>query len=120
MLPYIEHPIVGIYVHSQDKKVNFRPFLVKEEKLLLIAKESDDVDDVRKTIIQIVNNCCLDKTIDVEKLPLYDIEMIFVKLRAASVGENVQLVFNCKNEVDGQVCGTDTDYQLDLTKVEYI
>ena len=119
MLPKIDYPIISIKVHSLGRGVTFRPFLVKEEKLLLIAKESSDVEDVRKTVIQIINNCCLDDKVDVEKLPLYDVEMIFVKLRAASVGESVQLVFNCKNEVDGVVCGTDTDYQLDLTKVEY-
>ena len=120
MLPYIEHPILKIFIHSLDRTVNFRPFLVKEEKVLLIAKESQDYDEIRQAVVQIVSNCCMDKTIDVEKLPIYDIEMIFLKLRAKSVGEKVQLVFNCKNEVDGEICGTDTDYQLDLDKVKYV
>ena len=119
MLPKIDYPIVSIHVHSLDRGVTFRPFLVKEEKLLLIAKESQDLDDIRTAIIQILSNCCLDNKVDIQKLPLYDTEMIFVKLRAASVGEKVQLVFNCKNEVDGQVCGEANDYQLDLDKVRY-
>lgn len=119
MLPTIDYPIIAIDVHSLNRKVTFRPFLVKEEKLLLIAKESQDLDDIRTAIIQIIRNCCLDDKVEIEKLPLYDTEMIFVKLRAASVGEKVQLVFNCKNEIDGQVCGEANDYSLDLSKVRY-
>ena len=118
MLPRIEHPIFEIYLHSLNRKVKFRPFLVKEEKLLLIAKESKDLAEIRTTIRQIVTNCILDD-VDVDKLPLFDVEMIFLKLRAKSVGEAVKLVFHCNNEVDGVACEADTDYTLDLEKVQY-
>lgn len=117
-LPKIEYPLYEFYVKSLDRKVKFRPFLVKEEKILLMAKESEEPDSVRLAIKQIIQNCCAEK-LDVESLPLFDIEMIFLKLRAKSVGEAVKLVFNCKNEVEGKECGTSTDYVLDLEKVKY-
>lgn len=117
-LPKIEYPTYDIYIQSLDRKVAFRPFLVKEEKILLMAKEGKDAESIRSAISQIVNNCAVEP-IDVENLPLFDIEMIFLKLRAKSIGENVKLSFHCKNEVDGVECGTDTDYILNLDKVKY-
>jgi len=118
-LPKIEHPIVEIYVHSLNRKVKFRPFLVKEERVLMIAKESDDPNEIQTAVQQIVNNCLIDEGVDITTLPLFDVEMIFVKLRAASVGQTIQLSFHCKNEVDGVPCDTDTDYNLDLDKIKY-
>ena len=118
-LPKIEHPILKINVHSLGREVEFRPFLVKEEKLLLIAKESKEPDEIRTAIVQIIQNCCLEEGLDIKTLPLFDIEMVFVTLRSKSVGEMVQLVFHCNNEVDGKECNTDTDYALNLEKVKY-
>lgn len=124
-LPKIEYPIYEFYVKSLDRKVKFRPFLVKEEKILLMAKEAKDADSVRLAVKQIIQNCVVDD-IDVDSLPMFDVEMIFLKLRAKSVGEAVKLVFNCKNKVGGQElsqdigeCNTNTDYVLDLEKVKY-
>ena len=118
MLPKIEYPIYEFYVKSLDRKVKFRPFLVKEEKILLMAKEAKDPDSIRLAIKQIIQNCAAEE-FDVDKLPMFDVEMVFLKLRAKSVGESVKLVFNCKNEVEGKVCDTNTDYVLDLEKVKY-
>lgn len=118
MLPKIEYPIYEFYVKSLDRNVKFRPFLVKEEKILLMAKEAKDADSIRLAIKQIIQNCAVD-SLDVETLPMFDVEMIFLKLRVKSVGESVKLVFNCKNEVEGKVCDTNTDYTLDLEKVKY-
>jgi hypothetical protein len=117
-LPKVEHPIYPIYLKSLDRKVKFRPFLVKEEKILLMAKESKDIEEVRLAIKQIIQNCVLED-IDVEALPLFDVEMAFLKLRAKSVGESVRLVFNCQNEVDGAPCNTDTNYTINLEKVDF-
>ncbi len=117
-LPKIEYPLYPIYIKSLDREVKFRPFLVKEEKILLMAKEAKDADSARLAINQIITNCA-QEPLDVDSLPLFDIEMIFLKLRAKSVGESVRLTFNCRNEVDGQVCNADTDYSLDLNKVKY-
>lgn len=118
MLPKIEYPISLIDVHSLGRKVKFRPFLVKEEKILLIAKESKEPDEIKAAIMQIIQNCACEP-LEVDKLPLFDVEMIFLKIRARSVGESVKLVFNCQNEVDGVVCDADTDYAMDLNKVEF-
>lgn len=118
-LPKIEYPIYEIYLKSLDRKVKFRPFLVKEEKILLMAKEAKDEETVKLAINQVINNCAVEP-IDVGSLPLFDIEMLFVKLRSKSVGETVKLIFTCKNEVDGQVCNTENDYTLNLENVKYV
>jgi hypothetical protein len=118
-LPKIEYALYEIYLHSLDRKVKFRPFLVKEEKILLMAKESKDPNSIKLAIMQVIQNCAAEP-LEVEKLPLFDIEMLFVKLRAKSVGESVRLVFSCKNIVaDGSECNGETDYTLDLEKVAY-
>jgi hypothetical protein len=118
MLPKIEHPTYSFYIKSLDRKVKFRPFLVKEEKVLLMAKESADEDSIKDSIRQIITNCA-QEPIEVDKLPMFDIEMIFLMLRAKSIGEKVKLTFTCQNVVDGAECGGETDYTLDLDKVKY-
>jgi len=120
-LPKIEYPLFEIYIKSLDKKVKFRPFLVREEKLLLIAKESKDIEEITLAIEQIISNC-VSEEIDVSALPIFDIEMIFLKLRARSIGESVKLVFNCVNETESEgeeptICNHDNNYSLDLNKV---
>jgi T4 bacteriophage base plate protein len=118
MLPKIDHPVYPIYIKSLDRKVKFRPFLVKEEKVLLMAKESEEEAVITDAVTQIITNCALEP-IDVATLPMFDIEMIFLMLRAKSVGEKVKLTFTCKNEVNGSECGAETAYQLNLEKIEY-
>jgi hypothetical protein len=119
-LPKIEHPIHTVFLKSLNKEVRFRPFLVKEEKLLLIAKESGESTDIRNTIIQILQNCCIDD-IDVQKLPLFDVEMFFIHLRMKSIGETTKLQFTCENiiEESQEVCGYVTDYDFNLNNVRY-
>lgn len=118
-LPKIDYPINEVYLKSLDRKMKFRPFCVREEKLLLIAKESDDVEDVKTTIKQVIQNCCLE-AIDVDSLPLFDIEMFFVHLRSRSLGSQSTITFTCQNVVDDAKCGHITDYDLNLDKVQYI
>jgi hypothetical protein len=117
-LPKLDHPVFEVQLNSIDKKLKFRPFLVKEEKLLLMAKESDDLGDVFKTMKQIIQNCCLDE-IDVENLPVFDVEMIFINLRINSVGENVQMNFTCDNVVEGNTCAHITEFDLQLKNIKY-
>lgn len=118
-LPKLNHPTYEVKLKSIEKPVRFRPFLVKEEKILLMARESEDVAEVRNAIMQILNNCCLDD-IDIEKLPLFDLEMFFIHLRAKSVGENLKLNLNCRNKLtDGSTCDSKTEYVIDLNKVHY-
>ena len=121
-LPKIEHPVIEIHLKSLDRKVKFRPFLVKEEKILLIAKESKDIDEIRSSIMHIIQNCCLE-SIDVGLLPLFDIEMAFLKLRAKSVGETVKLEYLCRNLVgegeEKHECGGRTNYSINLENVVF-
>lgn len=117
-LPKLDHPVFEVQLNSFDKKLKFRPFLVKEEKLLLMAKESDDLNDVFKTMKQVIQNCCLDE-IDVDSIPVFDIEMIFIHLRINSVGENVQMNFTCDNIVEGNTCGYITEFDLTLKNIKY-
>ena len=92
-LPKIKHPTYSITIPSNNKKVNFRPFTVQEEKLLLMAKNSEKTEDIINTVKQVIHNCIIEP-IDVEKLAIFDIEYIFIKLRSKSVGEVVDLDYN--------------------------
>ena len=123
-LPKINHPIFEVYLTSLNRNVKFRPFLVKEEKILLMAKESDSVEDVTKAIKQIISNCILED-IDVDALPTFDIEMFFINLRIQSVSETSAMVYTCNNIVSAEgeepvECGNKIDFNLDLRNVKYI
>jgi hypothetical protein len=117
-LPKINHTIFEVDVLSLGKKVKFRPFLVKEEKLILIAKESDDLKEVFRCIKQIINNCCLEE-LDVDSLPVFDIEMIFANLRINSVGENIQMTYTCEQVNNDVTCGYVTNFDLTLRDIQY-
>jgi hypothetical protein len=98
MLPKIDVPIYELDLPLTKKKIRYRPFLVKEEKLLMMAMESDDLKGVMTTIKQVANNCLLDE-LDVDNLPVMDIEYLFLHLRARSVSEVVELSYKCNNKV---------------------
>jgi hypothetical protein len=89
-LPKIKHPTYKISIPSNGKEVNFRPFTVQEEKMLLMAKNTENTDDIINTVKQVIQNCIIEP-IDANKLAIFDIEYIFIKLRAKSVGEIVDL-----------------------------
>lgn len=89
-LPVVAHPTFKITIPSTKKTVSFRPYTVREEKILLMVREADSIPDVVDGLKQIISNCC-QEDIDVNKLALFDIEYIFIKLRAKSVGEILQL-----------------------------
>lgn len=113
-LPQIIHPIIPIKIPSLGVKYEFRPFLVKEEKILLMAKESGDAKDILKAVKQIVTNCSLNAKLNIEKLSVVDLEFIFIKLRAASV-DNVVLVSYMDTE-DGKPY----TFEIDLNEVKYV
>lgn len=118
-LPVIQHPIYEVYLKSLDRNVKFRPFLVKEEKILLMTKETDSEETITKAVKQMISNCCLED-IDLDVLPTFDVEMFFVHLRMRSVGEKVMLNFTCKEPNEqGEVCGFVNEYELDLQKIQY-
>ena len=98
MLPKIDVPIYTVKLLSTGKPVRFRPFTVKEEKLFLMTNETDDVKSILETTKQVLNNCILDE-VDIENLPMFDIENIFLNIRARSVGETIKLNYKCNNIV---------------------
>lgn len=98
-LPKIELPIYEVKVVSLPTPVKFRPFLVKEEKLLLMALQTNEEEAILSTIKQVVNNCLLEITIDIDKMPIFDLEYLFLNIRARSVGEEVESYYLCRNKV---------------------
>jgi hypothetical protein len=99
MLPKIKQPIFTLEIPSSKRKIKYRPFTVAEEKLLLIAKESSEQEDIINVYKQIINNCILDD-ININKLAYFDIEYIFVCLRAKSVSNVIDLTI--EDEEDGK------------------
>ena len=122
-LPKIDVPVYSTKLLSTGKTVKYRAFTVKEEKLFLMANESDDVDTVIDSIKQVLNNCIITKGVNVEELPLFDIEYLFLKLRAVSVGEVVNLRYKCNNilpKLDGEEenkCNHIVEIDLNLNEI---
>lgn len=83
-LPKLNSPVFELTLPSSGETIKYRPFTVKEEKILLIAQQSGELKDVINSVVQIINNCMIDK-LDVESLPMFDIEYIFLNLRSKSV-----------------------------------
>lgn len=111
-LPKIEYPINEIEVPSMKKKFKFRPMLVKEEKILLMAKVSEDDTDIFSAVRQVVNNCCIDPSLDVDKLAIFDLEYLFLKLRSMSIGNTTEVSF--RDNEDEKVY----DFTIDLDTIE--
>jgi hypothetical protein len=114
-LPKLDYPIHNIEIPSLKKTFKFRPFLVKEEKLLLMAKESGNDVDVLGAIKQIINNCSLEPNLIINKLSLFDLEYIFIKLRSISVDNKIKVSY--KDTEDQKVY--DFDINLDDIKVTF-
>ena len=96
MLPKLDIPIYETTLISTGKTIKFRPFLVKEQKIFLMAAQSEDSKEVINSIKQVLSNCVVDDT-DISKLPFFDLENLFLNLRARSVGEKVELNYVCNN-----------------------
>ena len=96
-LPKLETPIYELELPSTGEKVKYRPFLVKEQKVLMMAQDSDNPKDISNTVGTLVSNCTFEK-IDPQKSPMFDIEYIFLKLRAKSVGETSEIQVTCPDD----------------------
>lgn len=119
-LPKIDVPTYDLKIPSTEKVIQVRPFSVKEEKLLMIALESNNIDEVIKTVKQVITNCVIKGELNIDKLPFFDIDYIFIFLRAKSVGETVEVNLTCHNEVDGKVCGNVFPTNMDIGKCEIV
>lgn len=109
-LPKLIVPNYELNLLSDDKAIEYRPFLVKEEKLLLMALESKNRKDITKCIYTILKNCILNKEINVNELASFDIEYIFLKIREKSMGEVVTVVVQCPD--------TKKTFEVDLNLTE--
>lgn len=98
-LPEIKHPLYEVTLLSKTKPVQYRPFTVREEKIMMMALEGGDMESIVNALKQIIMNCVISE-IDVEALPMVDIETMFLHLRARSIGEIGSQFFKCKNEVE--------------------
>ena len=111
-LPKINTPEYSLVVPSTDEEIIYRPFLVKEEKVLLVAQETGGEKSIYQAIKNLIKNCCFGK-VDVDKLPMFDIEYIFLQIRAKSVGEITTLEVTCP---DDEV--TKVKVEVDLTSIK--
>ncbi len=102
-LPKINAPTYELVIPSSGKKIKYRPFLVKEEKILVIAMESNDVKDIARSVKQVLNNCILSRGIKIEKLSTFDIEYLFLNVRGKSVGESVDVNVTCPDDGETKV-----------------
>jgi hypothetical protein len=102
-LPKISTPTYELELPSTEKPVKYRPFLVKEEKLLVIALESEDTKQITNAIKTVIKNCILTKDIKVETLPTFDIEFLFLNIRGKSVGEQVDVNIICPDDNETNV-----------------
>ena len=102
-LPKIATPTYELELPSTGETVQYRPFLVKEEKLLVIALESDDTKQITTAIKTVIKNCVITKGIKVEQLPTFDIEYLFLNIRGKSVGEDIEVNIVCPDDEETQV-----------------
>jgi len=113
-LPKIELPTFELEMPCTGKKVTFRPFLVKEQKILLMALESKAEEDIIRGIKQIISNCVINKDFDVEDMSSVDLEYFFMNLRARSIGEKINLNYTCKNIVEEKECNNIMKFEHDI------
>ena len=106
MLPKIITQEFELELPSNNKKIKYRPFLVREEKILLLALESKDNKQITSAIKQILKSCILTRGLKVEGLPTFDIEYIFLNVRCKSVGESIDLIVTCSDDGETQVPAT--------------
>ena len=111
-LPKVDLPTYELDLPSNKKKIKFRPFLVKEEKILLLALESDNEQNIRDAVHNLIKSCVTTR-IKLENLATFDLEYIFLNIRAVSVGEIVEMNVTCQDDNETQI-----KYNLNLTDVK--
>jgi hypothetical protein len=116
-LPMMNTPVYTMTVPSSGATVKYRPFLVKEEKALLIAQQSEDIVTMIETLKQVVKSCVKDK-LDVEKLATFDLEYMFTQIRGKSVGETVDLIFACDLDHGDQNEKAKANVTIDLSTIK--
>ena len=114
-LPKISTPTYELVLPSSNKKIKYRPFLVREEKILIMALESEDTKQITNAIKTVISNCVITRGIKVDKLSTFDIEYLFLNVRAKSVGETVEVNVTCPDDGETQVL---VEIDIDSIKVQ--
>ena len=114
-LPKIATPTYELVIPSSKKKIKYRPFLVKEEKILILAMESEDTNQIANAVKNVISSCILSRGIKVEKLSTFDIEYLFLNIRGKSVGEQIEVMVTCPDDGKTQV---PTSINIDSIKVQ--
>ena len=114
-LPKIATPVYELELPSTGETIQYRPFLVKEEKVLVIAMESEDTKQITTAIKNVIKNCIKTKDVKVENLPTFDIEYLFLNIRGKSVGEDIEVNVTCPDDGETQVS---VNINLDEIKVQ--
>jgi len=112
-LPKINTPTYELELPSNGKKIKYRPFLVREEKILIMALESEDMKQITSAIVQILTDCIQTKGVKVSDLATFDIEYLFLNIRARSVGETVEVNITCPD--DGE---TTVQMEIDIDEIK--
>ena len=102
-LPTIETPTYELKLPSTNKKIKYRPFLVKEEKILILALESKSQNEITNAVTDVLKKCILTRGIKVDDLPTFDIEYLFLNIRAKSIGEDIKLTVTCPDDGETKV-----------------
>ena len=116
-LPKVGYPTFELELPSTGKTVKYRPFLVKEEKVLLLALETQDEKEVLNAVKDLIKNCVISR-LKVDTLPSFDLEYIFLKIRAASIGEMITLTVTCLDDNETQVEAQININEVEVTKPE--
>lgn len=120
-LPKIDVPTYDLTLPTTGQTLTLRPFNVKEEKLLLIALESKDQNEIQTTVKQVVNNCIVSGKFDVNKAAFFEVDFIFIFLRAKSIGDKVAVKLTCNNVLEtGDRCGNIFPAELDISNCELV
>jgi len=114
-LPKINTPTYELVIPSTGKKIKYRPFLVREEKILILALESEDTSQITNAVVDILSECILTKGVDVTKLATFDIEYLFLNVRSKSVGETVEVNLTCP---DDDRTSVEMEINIDAIKVQ--
>ena len=102
-LPTISTPTYELPLPSSNRKIKYRPFLVKEEKILILAMESQDTKQIARSVKDVISKCILTKGIKVDRLSTFDIEYLFLNIRGKSVGEQIEVMVTCPDDEKTQV-----------------
>jgi hypothetical protein len=102
-LPKISTPTFELVIPSTNKKIKYRPFLVKEEKILVMAMESESIDDIARAIKDVLSNCIITRGVKVDQLSTFDIEYLFLNVRCKSVGESIDVILTCQDDGETKV-----------------